>query len=40
MAERFLGQTPEALAPWLIEDLARGGAVRVEGGRVRPAIPA
>ena len=32
MSERFLGRTPEALAGWLVEDLARSGAIRVTDG--------
>jgi glyoxylase-like metal-dependent hydrolase (beta-lactamase superfamily II) len=30
MAERFLGQAPGELAPWLIEDLHRSGAVEIK----------
>ena len=40
IAERFLGHAPESLAAWLVQDLERSGAVRVEGGRVRPMMPA
>ena len=40
MTERFLGEPPEALAGWLVADLERAGAVRVEAGRVRPTMPA
>ena len=40
IAERFLGRAPESLAAWLLQDLERAGAVRVEGGRVRPTMPA
>lgn len=40
IAERFLGRPPESLAAWLVQDLERSGAVRVEDGRVRPMMPA
>jgi glyoxylase-like metal-dependent hydrolase (beta-lactamase superfamily II) len=36
MAERFLGKPPADLAGWLLEDLARSGAVRIENAVVRP----
>jgi len=38
--ERFLGLEPQAFADWLLADLARAGAVRVEGGVVRPTSKA
>ncbi|MEO7741331.1 MAG: MBL fold metallo-hydrolase [Usitatibacter sp.] len=40
MARRFLGTRPAALAEWLLADLQRAGAVRIEGGIVRPAMAA
>ena len=40
IAERFLGRAPESLAAWLVQDLQRSGAVRVEDGRVWPTMPA
>lgn len=40
MAGRFLGARPAALAEGLLADLARAGAVRIEGGTVRPAMAA
>ena len=40
MAGRFLGARPAALSEWLLSDLARAGAVRIEGGIVRPAMAA
>jgi len=40
LAERFLGSKPEALAPWLVEDLQRSGAVQVRDGVVRPTARA
>ena len=40
IAERFLGCPPESLAAWLVQDLERSGAVRVEDGRVWPTMPA
>jgi glyoxylase-like metal-dependent hydrolase (beta-lactamase superfamily II) len=36
----FLGMTPEAMAEWLVADLERGRAIRVEGGDVLPLVPA
>lgn len=40
MAGRFLGARPAALSGWLLADLERAGAVRIEGGMVRPAMAA
>lgn len=40
MAGRFLGARPAALAQWLLPDLERAGAVRIEGGIVRPTMAA
>ena len=37
---RYLGMTPEALAEWLVADLARAGAVRVEHGHLLPLVRA
>lgn len=40
VSERFLGLRPAALAEWLLAELARAGAVRFDGGIVRPTMPA
>ena len=40
LSERFLGQRPGALASWLLADLERSGAVRMEDGDVRPTATA
>jgi glyoxylase-like metal-dependent hydrolase (beta-lactamase superfamily II) len=40
MSERFIGLAPGALADWMLQDLERGGAVKISGGVVRPAMPA
>lgn len=40
MSGRFLGLEPEALAAWMVEDLQRAGAVRLEDGVLRPSMPA
>ena len=40
MAERFLGRSPESLAEWLVEDLARSGAITVSNGLLAPALAA
>lgn len=40
ISERFLGFQMPALAAWMLEDLARAGAVRIEGGVVRPTMVA
>jgi glyoxylase-like metal-dependent hydrolase (beta-lactamase superfamily II) len=40
MAERFLGKRPAALAEWLLADLERVGAIRIETGAVRPTMAA
>jgi glyoxylase-like metal-dependent hydrolase (beta-lactamase superfamily II) len=40
LSERFLGQAPQALAPRLLDDLHRSGAVEVGEGVVRPTATA
>ncbi len=40
VSRRFLGLEPSALAEWIVPDLVRAGAIAVEGGVLRPAIPA
>ena len=40
VSERFLGLEPAALAEWLLEELARAGAVAVADGVVRPTMAA
>lgn len=40
LAERFLRLEPRELAEWLLSDLQRAGAVRIEGGRVFPTMAA
>ncbi len=40
LSDRFLGLRAEELADWLLADLARAGAVRIEGGSVRPTMAA
>ena len=40
LSERFLGLAPKALADWLVADLARVGAVAVDGGLVLPTMAA
>jgi glyoxylase-like metal-dependent hydrolase (beta-lactamase superfamily II) len=40
VSERFLGLPPAALAEWLLEELARAGAVVVADGVVRPTMAA
>jgi glyoxylase-like metal-dependent hydrolase (beta-lactamase superfamily II) len=40
MSERFLGCEPRALADWMLADLARAGAIRIEGGVARPMMAA
>jgi glyoxylase-like metal-dependent hydrolase (beta-lactamase superfamily II) len=40
ISARFLGQAPGDMAGWMLEDLQRAGAVRAEGGVVRPLIAA
>jgi glyoxylase-like metal-dependent hydrolase (beta-lactamase superfamily II) len=40
LSRRFLGQEPQALAAWLLEDLHRSGAVAVVDGIVRPTATA
>ena len=40
LSERFLGQSPQALAPWLLEDLRRSGAIDIREGIVCPTATA
>ncbi len=40
MSERFLGRPPQSLAGWLVEDLARSGAIRIAGEVVFPTLAA
>jgi hypothetical protein len=40
LAERFLRREPRELADWLLSDLQRSGAVRVEAGRAWPTMAA
>ena len=40
MSERFLGQPPDALAAWLLEDLQRAGAIAIRDELVRPTVKA
>ncbi|MBK8323121.1 MAG: MBL fold metallo-hydrolase [Betaproteobacteria bacterium] len=40
LAERFLRREPRELAEWLLADLQRSGAIRLEGGRAWPTMPA
>ena len=40
LAERFLRREPNELAEWLLADLGRSGAVRLEGGRAWPTMAA
>jgi len=40
MSERFLGTAPEAMAPWLIEDLQRAAAVAIHDAVMRPTARA
>jgi glyoxylase-like metal-dependent hydrolase (beta-lactamase superfamily II) len=40
IAQRFLGQAPREMAQWILSDLERAGAVAVQGGSVRPLMPA
>ncbi len=40
LAERFLRREPRELAEWLLADLQRSGAVRVEAGRAWPTMAA
>ena len=37
---KFLGMTPEAMAEWLVADLERGRAIRIEGGEMLPLVVA
>jgi glyoxylase-like metal-dependent hydrolase (beta-lactamase superfamily II) len=38
LGSRFLGMAPGELAGWMLADLERGGAARIEGGRVVPTM--
>ena len=40
VSQRFLGQAPADMATWMIEDLVRAGAVRIDGATLRPLIAA
>ncbi len=40
LSERFLGLGASALAQWLLPDLVRAGAVRIDAGVVRPTMAA
>jgi glyoxylase-like metal-dependent hydrolase (beta-lactamase superfamily II) len=40
LSERFLGQPPEALAGWLVEDLLRAGAIERKDALIQPAMAA
>ncbi|HUP98064.1 MAG TPA: MBL fold metallo-hydrolase [Usitatibacter sp.] len=40
MSERFLHLDAPAMASWMLEDLARAGAVRIDRGIVRPTMAA
>ena len=40
ISERFMGQPPESLAAWLVEDLQRVGALTIRDGVVRPTATA
>ena len=40
LSERFLGMDSKALAAWLLDDLARAGAITIHDGVVRPAMAA
>jgi len=40
ISERFLGLDSNALAEWLLADLARAGAIDVSAGVARPTMPA
>jgi glyoxylase-like metal-dependent hydrolase (beta-lactamase superfamily II) len=40
LAERFLRREPRELADWLLSDLQRSGAVRIEAGRAWPTMAA
>lgn len=37
---RYLGLSPAALAEWMVRELERAGAVRIEGGLLRPTMAA
>lgn len=40
LSERFLGMDTKALADWMLQDLERAGAVKIDGETVRPLVPA
>ena len=40
ISQRFLGQAPREMVDWMLSDLERAGAVSLEGGNVRPLMPA
>jgi hypothetical protein len=40
IGERFLGQEPREMATWILSDLERAGAIRVDDGHVRPLMAA
>ena len=40
ISQRFLGQAPAEMAGWMLAELERAGAVRIDAGVVRPAIAA
>ena len=40
LAESFLGQVPGDMAPWLLSDLEKGGAISVRAGTAYPAMAA
>ncbi len=40
LSERFLGLGPRELAESLVADLSKAGAVRIEDGVLKPAMPA
>jgi glyoxylase-like metal-dependent hydrolase (beta-lactamase superfamily II) len=40
IGERFLGQEPREMAAWIIADLERAGAIRIDDGQVRPLMAA
>jgi glyoxylase-like metal-dependent hydrolase (beta-lactamase superfamily II) len=40
IGERFLGETPRQMAPWMVEDLLRAGAIARDGAMLRPTMAA
>jgi glyoxylase-like metal-dependent hydrolase (beta-lactamase superfamily II) len=40
LSERFLGESPQAMAGWLVHDLTRAGAVALSGAELRPTATA